>query len=302
MIYWASPFEETGYVLLGDPRRQDALKRWRSALERDDTSRTGRYAPARADRTQIHASLPRSGERGPLTFGRVLAFGFLAWTMGILLAIFDEADQFSQTSIISVLLLLGILAFLVGLALILQRMRPATRHVLVEAEVRDPLTGLPNERYLLLRLEEEMARSHRDERLLTLAVLDVNGLAAINEQYGRDCGDEVLRHVAAVVQATKRTSDIVARLAEDEFGVILPECTSEGGQAFVRRLTERLAREPARTLLNNRPSHVWVGVCAGLADMQSEHETPASLLDRARADLTTAREERDHRRQMWRTA
>jgi diguanylate cyclase (GGDEF)-like protein len=231
-----------------------------------------------------------------------MAFGALAWALGILLAIFDQADQFSRTSIISVLLLLGILAFLVGVALILQRMRPTTRDVLVEAEVRDPLTGLPNERYLLLRLEEEMARAHLHERLLTLAVLDINSLAAINEQYGRDCGDEALRHVAAVVQVTKRASDILARLTDDEFAVILPECTSEGGQAFVRRLTERLAREPARALLNNRPSHVWVGVCAGLADMQSEHEMPASLLDRARADLADAQEERDRRRELWRTA
>lgn len=287
---------------LGDPRRQDALKRWRAALERDDTSRTGRHASARADGTQIHTSLPGSGEGRPKIFGRLLAFGVLAWTLGILLALFDEANQFSRTSVITVLLLMGSLTFVVAVVLIVHRMRPATRDVLVEADVRDPLTGLPNERYLLLRLEEEMARSHRDERLLTLAIVDVNGLAATNEQYGRDCGDEVLRHVAAVAQATKRASDIIARLADDEFGVILPECTSEGGQAFVRRLTERLAREPARTLLNNRPSHVWVGVCTGLAEMQSEHETPASLLDRARADLAGAREERDHRRQLWRTA
>jgi len=289
-------------VPLGDPRRQDALSRWQAVLERDDTSRTGQHVSARADRTQIDTSLPRSGERGPLTFGRVMAFGALAWALGILLAIFDQADQFSRTSVISVLLLLGILAFLVGVALILQRMRPTTRHVLVEGEVRDPLTGLPNERYLLLRLEEEMARANHHERLLTLAILDINSLAAINEQYGRDCGDEVLRHVATVVQATKRTSDILARLADDEFAVILSECTSEGGQAFVRRLTERLAREPARALLNNRPSHLWVGVCAGLADMQSEHEMPASLLDRAHADLAAAQEERDRRRELWRTA
>lgn len=286
----------------GDPRRQNALDRWRAALERDDTSRTGQHVSARADRTQIHTSLPGSGERALRTLVRVLAFGFLAWTMGILLAIFDQADQFSRMSIISVLLLLGILAFLVGLVLIAQRMRPAIRHILVEAEVRDPLTGLPNERYLLIRLEEEMALAHRHERLLSLAVLDINSLAAINEQYGRDCGDEALRHVAAVVQTTKRTSDILARLADDEFAVILSECSSEGGQAFVSRLTERLAREPARVLLHSRPSHIWVGVCAGLAEMQSEHETPASFLDRARADLGGAREERDHRRELWRTA
>ena len=287
---------------LGDPRRQDALSRWQAALERDDTSRTGPHVPAPADQMQIHTSLAGSGERGPLTFGRVMAFGALAWTLGILLAIFDQADQFSRTSVINVLLLLGFLAFLMGLVLVVQRVRPATRHVLVEAEVRDPVTGLPNEHYLLLRLEEEMARAHRDERPLTLAVLDINSLAAINEQYGRDCGDEVLRHVAAVVQAAKRASDILARLADDEFAVILAECTSEGGQAFVSRLTERLAREPAPALLHDHPSPIWVGVCAGLAEMQSEHETTASLLDRARADLADAREWRDRRRQQWQTA
>ena len=287
---------------LRDPRRQDALSRWQAALERDDTSRAGPHVPAPPDQMQIQTSPAGSGERGPLTFGRVMAFGALAWTLGILLAIFDQADQFSRTSVINVLLLLGFLAFLVGLVLIVQRVRPATRHVLVEAEVRDPVTGLPNERYLLLRLEEEMARAHRDERLLALAVLDVNSLAAINGQYGRDCGDEVLRHVAAVVQGAKRASDILARLADDEFAVILPECTGEGAQAFVSRLAERLAREPAPALLHDHPLPIWVGVCAGLAEMQSEHETTASLLDRARANLADAREGRDRRRQQWQAA
>jgi GGDEF domain-containing protein len=269
-------------VPLGDPRRRDALSRWQAALERDDTSRAGPHVQAPAEQTQIQTPPAGSGERGPLTLGRVMAFGALAWTLGILLAIFDQADQFSRTSVINVLLLLGFLAFLVGLMLIVQRVRPATRHVLVEAEVRDPVTGLPNERYLLLRLEEETARAHRDERPLTLAVLDINGLAAINEQYGRDCGDEVLRHVAAVVQAAKRASDILARLGDDEFAVILAECTSEGG--------------------HDHPSPIWVGVCAGLAEMQSEHEASASLLERARADLADAREWRDRRRQQWQAA
>ena len=287
---------------LGDPRRQDALNRWRAALERDDTSRTREHVSARANRTELDTPFPGSSERRPLSLGRLLAFGALAWTMGILLAVFGEESQFSQSAVFNVLVLLGFLTFLVGVALISQRLRPATKQILVEADVRDPLTGLPNERYLLLRLEEEMAWAHRYERLLTLAVIDINGLAVINEQHGRECGDEVLRHVAAVVQTTKRASDILARLTDDEFAVILPECTREGGQAFVRRLEERLAREPARALLSNRPSHIWVGVCIGLADMQSEHETPASLLDRAHADIADAREERDRRRQLWQTA
>ena len=268
MIYWASPFEENGYVPLGDPRRQAALNRWRAALEGDDASRTRRNAPVPADPPQNHLSVAGAAGTGTMPLGRLLAFGALTWTLGILLAVLGREGDFSPPSIGNIVVLLGSLTILIGAALMVQRVRPAIRHVLVEADVCDPLTGLPNERYLLLRLEEEMAWAHRHERLVTLAVLDVNSLEAINEQYGRDCGDEVLRHVAGVVEVTKRSSDILVRLADDEFGVILPECTAEGGEAFVGRLTERLAREPARTLVRNRASHVWVGVCAGLADMQ----------------------------------
>jgi diguanylate cyclase (GGDEF)-like protein len=222
--------------------------------------------------------------------------------LGIILAVNDTAGQFSKASAIAILLLLGCLAFLAGLAQLARRVRPATARIVVEPDIRDPLTSLPNQRYLLVRLEEEMVRSRRGGRPLTLAILDVNSLAAVNEQYGRDCGDEVVRHVAAVAEETKRATDALARMDDDEFAIILPECGDEGGQAFVRRLTERLAREPVSALLNSRPSHVWVGVCVGLATVGSDEDTPASLLDRARADLVSSREGRDRRRQLWRTA
>lgn len=287
---------------LGDPRRPDARSQWREALERGGTSRRGDPAP-RVGRAQDPITLPRSDPDKPLsTLGRLLAFGALAWTLGFILAFVDRAGGLSLSFGVNLFLLLGFFAFLAGLGVVVARMRPPTKQVLVEAEIRDVLTGLPNERYLLLRLEEEVTRAHRHARALTLAVLDVNGLAAINDQYGRECGDEVLRHVATIVEETKRASDILVRLGDDEFAVVLPECSSEGGQAFLRRLADRLAREPAGTVLNNRPSHVWVGVCTGLTDLQSEQETAASLVERARADLNAAREERDRRRQRWRTA
>ena len=296
------PIWEKAHVPLGNPRRPDARSRWRAALDKDDT-RAGQGTPVRGNHAQILASSSGPRAKGVLTLERVLAFGVLTWTLGIILAVFNQADQLSRTSVIGVLLLLGLLAFIAALVLIVPRVRPATtEHVLVEAAVCDPLTGLPNERYLLLRLEEEMARAHRDERPLALAVIDVNGLAVINEQHGRDSGDEVLRHVARVLESTKRASDIVARLGDDEFAVILSECTNEGAQAFVHRLTERLAKEPAGALIEGRPSHIWVGVCAGLADMWPDQEAPANFLDRARAALADDREEREHRRHLWRTA
>jgi len=302
MIYWASPFTEAEYVPVRDPQREDARSRWLAALERDGTSRGSQHVPVPHERTQIPAPSPERGEEGPLTVSRLLAFGVLTWTLGIMLGVIDEEGRFSRASAITVLLLLGCLAFLAGLAAVARRTRPTTKHILVEADIRDPVTGLPNERYLILRLEEEIGRVHRYERPLTLAVLDINSLSAVNEQYGRDCGDEVLRHVAAVAQETKRSSDVLVRMSDDRFAIILSECDSDGGQAFIGRLTERMAQQPARVLLNNRPSHVWVGVCVGLAGVESEKEAPESLLERACADLEHARDERDRRRQRWRAA
>jgi diguanylate cyclase (GGDEF)-like protein len=289
-------------VPLGDPRRQDARSQWQAALQRDGRSRRSQHGPARADRAKPLLPIPESRKKSSPTLVRLLAFGVLAWGLGVLLSVIDDAGHFARTSAIGFLLVLGFLACLVGLAIIVTRLRPRTKHVLIETEIRDTLTGLPNERYLLIRLDEEVTRALRYERPLALAVLDVNGLATVNEQYGRDCGDEVLRHVATVVQETKRASDILVRLDEDEFAIVLPECNDEGGQAFLHRLSERLAREPAIAVLNNRPSHIWVGVCAGLADVRSKDETPVSLLERARADLANARDERDRRRQRWRAA
>lgn len=302
MISWTSPFTEARYVPLSDPQRQDGRSPLRAIPRQDDRSPGRHDASVPRDHTQVSSLFSQHGEEGPLTFERLMAFGVMAWGLGIILAVIDRGGQFSTAPAIGILLLLGCLAFLVAVGLVARRVRAAPTHIVTETDIRDPLTGLPDERYLLLRLEEEMTRSHRQERSLTLAILDVNNLAAVNEQYGRDCGDEVIRHVAAVAQETKRASDALARMSDDEFAIILAECSGEGALAFAGRLTERLARQPLSTRVNNRPSHVWVGVCVGLAVVESDEDTAASLLDRARADLSDAREERDHRRQRWRTA
>ncbi len=302
MIYWASPSAEAGHVSTGDPLRWDARSRKRRVLEREEVSPARQHPSASVEPPPIPTQSPEQNRRTPLTLGGLVGFGILAWVLGLILAVGDSAGQSAQATAIGLLLVMGCLALLAGLAVALSRARLVIRHVHEEHEIRDPLTGLPDERYLLLRLEEEMARARRNQRPLTLALLEVNSLAAVNEQYGRDSGDDVIRHVAAVVQGTKRASDVLVRLGGDKFAIVLAECAIEGGEAFVGRLTDCLARQPANTLLKGRPSHVWVGVCVGLTSMELDEGTPAGILDRARSDLAIAQNERDRRRQQWRTA
>lgn len=91
----------------------------------------------------------------------------------------------------------------------------------------DQLTGLYNRRSGEQRLAEEMSRSVRHERPLTLLLLDVDGLKQINDRLGHAAGDELLIGFADRLQRAIRGSDLAVRMGGDEFMVLLPECRAE---------------------------------------------------------------------------
>lgn len=84
----------------------------------------------------------------------------------------------------------------------------------------DPVTFVLDRAQLVIRLEEELARSRRERVTLGIGILDIDGLRAVNEECGREAGDEVLREVARRLTSTLRPYDVVGRLEDDEFLVI----------------------------------------------------------------------------------
>jgi diguanylate cyclase (GGDEF)-like protein len=102
----------------------------------------------------------------------------------------------------------------------------------------DYLTGLPNARSLFLQLDRELARCERDNSRLTVMVCDLRGFKQINERFGKEQGDRVLRAFAEKLQATSRKYDHVARMSGDEFVVIAPEMPEEAMQPRIRQLRE----------------------------------------------------------------
>jgi len=88
---------------------------------------------------------------------------------------------------------------------------------------RDSLTDLPNRRLFLDRLEQELVRARRYRHSLGLLFLDIDRLKMVNDTFGHDVGDLLLRGVADRLRSLVRASDTVARLAGDEFTLILPE-------------------------------------------------------------------------------
>jgi diguanylate cyclase (GGDEF)-like protein/PAS domain S-box-containing protein len=99
--------------------------------------------------------------------------------------------------------------------------------------LKDPLTDLPNRRALMQKLPEAMARASRVRKPLAVFFLDLDGFKGVNDGYGHEAGDELLRTMAQRILGIVRTTDMVARLAGDEFVVVLEMQNSEDTAADV---------------------------------------------------------------------
>lgn len=105
----------------------------------------------------------------------------------------------------------------------------------------DPLTGLANHRTFHERLRYESARSRRSGAPLALVLLDIDRFKSVNDVYGHQAGDEVLRTVAALLAEDARTTDIAARLGGEEFALLLSDTGDDGALAVAERLRIAIA-------------------------------------------------------------
>lgn len=108
----------------------------------------------------------------------------------------------------------------------------------------DPLTDLYNRRYFQTAGERILEQSIRYQHPICVMTFDIDHFKNINDQYGHHAGDEVLKQVAALIRATTRGVDIVARFGGDEFVILLPESTSDYAVSLAERLQLRLKTEP----------------------------------------------------------
>lgn len=163
-------------------------------------------------------------------------------------------------------------------------LRQAVRHNAVLA-LHDPLTGLPNRVLFFDRLEQALARSRRDRRLVAVLMFDLDHFKSINDRYGHDVGDAVLRQVAERLRAVVRDTDTAARIGGDEFVVLI---TGASELSAVRLVTSRLlatfheALDIGGTTLRIIPS-------AGLAVQDDEELAPDELLRRADVAMYSAK-------------
>jgi len=224
----------------------------------------------------------------------------IAWGGTILAALLDE---FGFVRHLPFILAIGMTGFLVAAVFVLTRDDDAVGAENDDEEsAQDLLTELPTFNHFARRLTDEFSRGRRMARPVSVVLVDVNNLTAVNREYGVRAGDAVLRHVARTIDATKRFSDVVARLGDDEFGVLLLDTGDEGIAAFVDRLEDRLSRESAVTEAGGREVSLWAGVCTGSASLTPEITRAEGLIEAAMASLDHAKQERERRRRMWLSA
>lgn len=104
----------------------------------------------------------------------------------------------------------------------------------------DGLTEIANRRFFLELLQLEYQRSLRYDRCLTLVYFDLDNFKKINDCFGHDAGDKLLRLVAQTIQKQTRQTDTIARLGGDEFALLLPETNYEAGKILLYRLQQKL--------------------------------------------------------------
>jgi len=120
----------------------------------------------------------------------------------------------------------------------------AANEELARLSATDHLTGLPNRRRFIELMEAEIALADRHDEALALVMFDVDHFKAVNDTYGHDAGDAVLRHVAATVQSGLRASDVVARWGGEEFMVMLRRSDGAAAHEIAEKLRARLAASP----------------------------------------------------------
>jgi diguanylate cyclase (GGDEF)-like protein len=147
-------------------------------------------------------------------------------------------------------------AFFVVIALLLSMLKRALEHE-KELSNTDYLTGAVNSRVFYDSLQTEINRSQRYKNPFTIAYIDLDNFKTVNDEFGHNTGDQVLRFVVNQVRKHLRKTDIVARLGGDEFALLLPETNQESAQIVLAKLQYDILAE---TQQNNWPVTISIGV------------------------------------------
>ncbi|MFN4206836.1 MAG: PleD family two-component system response regulator [Agrobacterium albertimagni] len=166
------------------------------------------------------------------------------------------------------------------------RLRNSVRQT-IELAVTDGLTGLHNRRYLDTHLRTLFARAKVRGRPLTLCITDIDRFKQVNDVYGHDAGDEVLKEFAGRIRSTVRGADLACRFGGEEFVVVMPDTPAEVAATVAERLRGMIEARPFQ--LRSGESPLMLTASMGIATIGPGVETPEQLLKQADRALYEAK-------------
>lgn len=149
----------------------------------------------------------------------------------------------------------------------------------------DELTGILNRRAFIAESEKELQRSRRNGHPVCLLMMDIDDFKNINDDYGHEVGDEVLKLFSHSILATKRSYDVFGRIGGEEFAVLLPETTQNEAVELAERIREKVANIFFHTHHNNVKITVSIGAC----QLSDQDNTVLSGLSKADKLLYSAK-------------
>lgn len=150
----------------------------------------------------------------------------------------------------------------------------------------DQLTGLPNRRLLIDRLDQAMSRAARENKLLAIAYVDLDGFKPINDQYGHAIGDRLLVEVSHRLKDTLRSSDTLARLGGDEFVMLLSELDHR--EACLHSLERALSAVSSPVIIDGIALEITASI--GVTLYPSDNNSGDTLLRHADRAMYTAKQ------------
>ena len=157
----------------------------------------------------------------------------------------------------------------------------------ISMAITDGLTGLYNRHYLNTHLANMVQQALANGKELALMILDMDHFKMVNDTYGHDAGDMVLKQLGEVIIHTSRSTDLAARFGGEEFVILMPETDPQAALNAANRMREAVENVPLR--INNDGETIKRTVSIGVASLHHENDSAEGLLKRADEALYSAK-------------